>query len=215
MVSRELNSRLVKLLVLNFSLVLLLVITASALSGYTENLREQAVSSQIKVLENRIYEIETMERDDELLEYKILNLIPLVSRANYDLKNYAHQKMVSQEFYEKNDEKLVSLSILYMKTVREVLRDKLIIQFFCVYDNAACDYENFVLSYITKKYSGQFLIMYFDGESSHPLVRMVRDKYGVEEFPFMLLDDEVVDGFRSAEELEEMILEHVNNGFEA
>jgi hypothetical protein len=188
------------------------VLTASALSGYTENVREQVLSSQIRLLEQRIYEVETMNSDDELVYYKISNLIPLVSRVNYDLKNYAHQRMISQGFYEEQDEKLVSLAILFMKTVRQLMSEKVIIQFFCTYEDNACDYENFVLSYLTKKYLGKFLILYFDGDSSHPLVKMVRDKYGVESFPFMLVDEEVVKGFRSAEELENILLKHVNNG---
>ena len=92
--------------------------------------------------------------------------------------------LIKKEFYEVYDEKLISLSILYLKTVKQVLSDRVVVQFFCVYNSVACDYENFVLSYLINKYASKLVVMYFDGESTHPLVRMVRDKYSVEEFPF-------------------------------
>ena len=204
------QNNLVKLLFLNLIIVLFLFVTASALSGYTMNVREQSILSRLLVLEERIYEFETINLTAENVTNTVYSLLPLVNGINYDLKNYAHQQMIRQDFYEKQDEKLISLSVLYMKTIKQVLNDKVLIQFFCSYESTSCDYENFVLSYLMKKYSDELITLYFDGDSAHPLVRMIKDKHVVESFPFMIINDELVYGFKNAQELEKVILRHVS-----
>ncbi|MBR9678961.1 MAG: hypothetical protein GON13_01730 [Nanoarchaeota archaeon] len=209
MVSATQNN-LVKLLFLNCIIVSFIFVTASALSGYTMNVREQSLLSRLTVLEEDIYEFETIDLESENVTFEVYSIIPLISGVNHDLKNYARQNMIRQSFYEKQDEKLVSLSVLYMKTIKQVLKDRLLIQLFCTYDSASCDYENFVLSYLMKKYSDKLIVLYFDGDSTHPLIRMIKDKYVVENFPFMIIDDELVYGFLNAQELEKVILQYVS-----
>ena len=205
------ENKLVKLLGLNTIIVSLIFVAASALSGYANNAREQFIISRVNDFEERVYALETITEWDSEALYKVQSLVPLISGINYDLRTYARQEMIGKSFYEKYDEKLVSLTVLYMKTLRIIPSDKVLIQFFCTYDSSSCDYENFVLSYLINKYAGKIITMYFDGDSTHPLIRMVREKHGVEEFPFMIIEDEVVKGFLSAEELERKILIHVNN----
>lgn len=209
------NNKLFKLMVLNAAVVLLLFVTASALSGYVENARENSISSRLNSVENMIYELETLDAGGEEFLSVVYGINPLISAVNQDLKTYLSQNKISKSFYEVHDEKLISLTVLYIKTLKQVLSDKIVIQFFCSYDIAACDYEGFVLSYLSMKYSGDIFVSHFDAESTHPLVRMIREKYGVNEFPFMIIGDESFNGFMSAEELEGLVLEHVNNSFKA
>ncbi len=204
------DNRLLKLLGANLLIVMILVVTATALSGYAENFREVQLSSEIKSLEDRVYALETMNPDSANASFYVYNAMPQISKVFYDLNDYYRQGLIGSSFYSSKDDQIVSDTVLYMKTLKQFVKNSTVVQFFCVYSNTSCDYESFVLSYLNNKYSNVF-VLNFNGNSTHPYVRMVEEKYNVTSFPFILSGSTPIKGFKNADQLESLIVGNETN----
>lgn len=66
----------------------------------------------------------------------------------------------------------------------------------------SCDEQAFVLTYLKKKYGDKLMIFSFDGTyEQEPLITILKQTYGVEEYPFIVIEDEPMSGFTDKDTL--------------
>ncbi len=65
-----------------------------------------------------------------------------------------------------------------------------------------CENQAFVLTYLKKKFDGQILIFSLDGkDSEEPLVDLLKDTYGIDTYPSVVVGNITFRGFTSKEKL--------------
>lgn len=208
---RSVSKKLVFLFAVNITLCSLIFMTANGLSVFTSNARESFITGRIAVIEESIYSIELGEYSKEELQNNIYNAYAGIDYVNTLLKEYHASEMINPNFYTEQEQKLITLSTLLLKTIKTEFSDKNIIYFYCESHNSECDYEAFVLSYISNKYRDNIFVIGFDSLSNHPLVRMMMKKYSVDSVPFMVVNDFIVRGFKNAKEMEAIVLNENSN----
>jgi len=211
MVKKKTNKKLLYLFILNIIIVGCIFVTAYAFSNYTENAREKYINERLYYIREKLFALDTTELSVEERQKQIYSISYSIELLNTKLREYYASEMITEQFYKESDEKLVTLSALLLKTVQIDFSNKTLIYFFCENRNSECDYESFVLSYLSKKYGHNIYITGFDIHSEHPLVRLMKIKYEIKNVPFLIIGDKVINGFVSAKELEEAIEKYGNN----
>ncbi|PIN99883.1 hypothetical protein COT72_03535 [archaeon CG10_big_fil_rev_8_21_14_0_10_43_11] len=205
MVNRPVSKKLVYLFALNLVLASSIVLAGYAFSGFTHTAREQFILDQMRAVESRVYALEFEEQNESELQRDVYSAFASIDSVHSRLREYMTSDLVSQGFYAEQEEKLVTLSTLLLKTVKSEFAHKTLVYFYCEPQNHECDYESFVLSYLSDTYAKDLFIVGFDGTSSHPLITMMMKRYEVDSFPFLVINDRVVRGFVRASVLKEII----------
>lgn len=99
---------------------------------------------------------------------------------------------------------------LFEERVRaECAQNKTVVLYF--YDNEPgacpnCEEQGFILSYLRKKYPEQLSVYSFDVKTESEAVQAVIRRYGINSVPTVVLNEELLTGFQSTEQLEELII---------
>ncbi len=209
MVGKPVSKKIVMLLLVSISAGSLLFLAASGLSLITSDMREHTINSIFNNIEENVFALETTPLGDDL--NTIYSILSKIESLNSRLREFYSAKLISPEFYYQKEDGLVTLSTLVLKTIRLKFENVTIVHFFCEDKNSACEYEEFVLSYLSNKFRGRFFIMGFDIDSYHPLVRMLVSKYAISAVPFIVINDVVYSTFLNARELEAILVNDSSN----
>ncbi len=205
MVNRPVNKKLVYLFLISVIASSFLFLTANALSLITMDARESFIISRITSAEEKVYSIELLQDNKTAVQEQVYQSFSVIESINLQLREYYASELVDARFYFEQQEKLVTLSTILLKTIQAEFSDRKIIYFFCDSGSSECDYEGFVLSYLSNKYKDKLFVIAFDASSSHPLIRMMLRKYYVESVPFLIVNGQTVRGLVNSKTLEGII----------
>jgi thiol-disulfide isomerase/thioredoxin len=79
------------------------------------------------------------------------------------------------------------------------------IVYFYTKECESCDNQGFVLTYLKQKYGEGLLVFALDADLGEPSIEVLKKYYKIEEYPSLIIDGELFEGFHPKEELEEVI----------
>lgn len=199
------DSRIVVSLVLTLVFGSVFLAAASAVNFKIVDLREASLSSRLLRVESEVFELDGVNDSVFLDELEVVyNDLGLFGN---DLREYYKSGLISEQFYKEKEERLTTLSVLLTKIVSE-RSDKLVVYDFCLNGLVVCEYQAFVLNYLAKKYEDELFVVFFEVDSSHPLIKLVGEKYDLIDLPLLVVNGKGFNGLKDAKTLEEILLEN-------
>jgi hypothetical protein len=136
------------------------------------------------------------------LEYSLSNLE--INRIR--LESYSQQSSLNKNEYGQVERQYLVAEIQYWllaKKTKEFCNSDIItvLNFYRSAENCAqCDEQGFVLSYLKEIFKEKLLIFSFNVErSSEPMVDILKNTYGIDQYPTLIVNDEKFAGFSSKE----------------
>ncbi|RLJ02895.1 MAG: hypothetical protein DRP11_02355 [Candidatus Aenigmatarchaeota archaeon] len=68
-----------------------------------------------------------------------------------------------------------------------------------------CDEESFLLTYFKKKLNEKLLVFALDSDFDDPFIKVLKDYYGISEYPSVVIEDNLYEGFKNRDELKDLI----------
>jgi len=197
MEKKELNNKVVFLFILTIGLSTFFAISANALGFKTFNARITNLEQKFDYLETKIFDLEVQK---DFSENNIKEVYGIMYDISLDLNNYYYSDLISEKDFNVFQEKLITLTTIFLKNVELTFPEKKIIYFFCSSSKKECEYEDFVLTYINKKYE-DVSVFGFNTDSQHPFIKLIFSKNDVNQIPLIVFEDKVNEGFLNLDEL--------------
>ncbi len=113
------------------------------------------------------------------------------------IQDYAEYNTLKKEY----SRVLVSYWLLANKLKNTCESNATTVIYFYSKDCPACDDQGFVLTYLKSKEGENLLIFALDGNLDEPSVKALKEYYRVNEFPSLIIEGVVYEGFHSEQEL--------------
>ncbi len=205
-----LSAFLITATVFVLGLLLGMVIEGYRISYIEENEREQRVnfaSLQLQYLYlNSLGETERCPAFTATLN----DYIKSNDRIRVRLEDYINRGLSHSEDFNLLKREYVISQLNYFILARQTRQfcdtDYVVVLFFHKRDCPYCEDQGFVLDYLKKLFGDRLLVFAFDEEfDEEPMIAILRKTYGIEDAPFVVVEDERFAGFASKETLLETI----------
>ncbi|MBN2458061.1 hypothetical protein JXB31_02935 [Candidatus Woesearchaeota archaeon] len=134
------------------------------------------------------------------------------------LESYSEDAMLNKESFELLEREYLLQEIRYWMLARktqELCKNDIVtvLNFFSSDSECPrCNEQNFILTYLKKKFGDRLLIFSFNCEVvKEPMVEILMSTYGVSEFPALVIEGKTFQGFNDKEKLMEIICSGFNN----
>jgi hypothetical protein len=207
-----------------FVITILVLVSIYSLNVFLNSKREIRVAND---LDETLETMEEMQALTQLMEefgknatcLTLKSELKLLDRQTWKLgDNIEAYHKLTQEYmsdpnYYKQKRKFNRQEVLYLSLLRQIrtkcdINQSIILYFYRRLENCTqCDKQAFVLTHMNQKIDEELAIFSFDSDLDISSVNVLRDVYGVNEYPCIVIEDGTYCGLRDRDEVERILCE--------
>ena len=190
--------------------------------GYVETKsREQAIDLSSLQLQYQFMDQLENKDDCPILLKTFAESVSSLENTRIRLEGYDQDAKISKYEFELLKRDYIHAQIRYWllaKKSKEICGSDLVTVLYFFSDKEECpmcDQQAFVLTYLKKIFKEKLLIFSFDSKlENEPIISLLKHSYGVTEFPTVVVDGNVTEGFASKELLLKKICDNYDSDYE-
>jgi hypothetical protein len=139
-----------------------------------------------------------------------------LENARIKMENYLQSSYDSDDFLdEKRDYMLAEIRYWMLARQTEIACGKHSVNILYFYESddvcSKCSTQGYVLTSLKDKFKDKLLVFSLDASSDEPMVKIIKNVYNLEDTPSIVIDDEVISGFTSEDQLISLICLHFDD----
>lgn len=133
-----------------------------------------------------------------------------------EVSMYENSKKISEKSFYEMKKRYTSILIKDWLMVEKIKRTcgenyTTVLYFYSNNNCDRCQEQGIVLTYLKEKLKNEFLVFAIDGDISLEIVNLLKDAYGIKEYPSLVINGEVHNGFTDLDELKEITCKYNSN----